>query len=431
MGAATGSLGFPKTITQTTTQTQTQTQTVVSQPWLPAKWDYTADVVIAGGGSVGLPAAIEAYDAGATNILVIEANTWLGGQGRRCGGGLMQANSVVQKKFGIVDSNDDMYNYLVAIGQGYADPALLRSFANNDNVDWVIQKLGGQPVSQWDFSKDSTGKAIPIVPDNTPDAQIPLSAGPGLDYSGTPVYFQKYGFKPVMRCAWFTGNPDDAAFTVAHKGMAEPAGGPTTANGGTGVFKTLSDAIAARKGITTMTSTTLKGLVATPSKEVLGITAVGSDGKTIYIRANKGVVLGTGGWSANQKMVQDYLLILPSDFKAGTNPSSSAIEVEEDGAGILAAQAIGADTTEMGAGGGATKINGGTAASLGIGGLRINTNAQVIDMNGNPIPRLYAGGRTTGGVEYLQYPNCGFDFGSAMWFGRVAGKGVAALAPWT
>lgn len=73
VGAAAGSLGFPKTVTQTTTQTTTQTSvsTVTAQPWLPAKWDYTADVVIAGTGGAGLSAAITASDAGAS-VLVLE-----------------------------------------------------------------------------------------------------------------------------------------------------------------------------------------------------------------------------------------------------------------------------------------------------------------------------------------------------------------------
>ncbi|NLI29809.1 MAG: flavocytochrome c [Nitrospiraceae bacterium] len=59
-----------------------------------------------------------------------------------------------------------------------------------------------------------------------------------------------------------------------------------------------------------------------------------------------------------------------------------------------------------------------------MGGLRINTNAQVIDINGNVIQRLYAAGEVTGGVHGSNrlgsnaLPDC-------VVFGRIAGKNVA------
>jgi succinate dehydrogenase/fumarate reductase flavoprotein subunit len=369
-------------------------------PWLPQAWDYEADVVICGYGSTGMPAAIEAYDAGATDVLVIEKADWLGGMGHRCGGGIVSAESIVQKELGVVSSKGDLYEYLVACGEGMVDPDLIRSWANNDNVDWIIQDLGGQPLSEW--------SKTPLVPDTTPDEDILPIKGYGLDY-GPAVYFSKYGFKPVEYCHWFTPDPEAADFNEQHP----PA---TSHRGGTSVFKTLNAAINARTSIRTMTSTSLVGLVATPDREVLGITAVGPDGKTLYMKAKRGVVIGTGGWSRNQAMVMNYLLIPPSEFEPGINPSSLATPEEEDGTGLVAAQAIGADTTDMAVG--------------GYGGLKINAQAQVIDIYGNPIPRLYSGGRTTGGVMFRQYPIHGCAFSSAIWFGRVAGKNIAALEPW-
>lgn len=386
-------------------------------PWLPAKWDYEADVVICGYGSTGMPAAIEAYDAGVKDILILEQAAWLGGQGRRCGGGVAQAETVVQKKFGIVDSKDDFYKYLVACGEGLVDKKLLRSFANNDNVDWIIQKLGGQPVSEWSISSK-------IVPDDTKDKDVPLSFAYGLNYSGTPVFFSKYGMKLVMRCHWFTGDPAAEEFMKQHAGMSGQAG----PNGGTGVFKTLDAAVKARKKIRTMASTSLAGFVAGPDREVLGIMAVGADNKTFYIKANRGVLIGTGGWAMNKSMVMNYLHLAESAFKPGKYPTSQAVETEEDGSGILAAQALGADTFLMGAGGGTTDTSQGFLC--GSGGLKINDQSQVIDIYGKPIPRLYAGGRATGGIYFEQYPSCGIAFSSAIWQGRIAGKNLAALKSW-
>ena len=71
-GVAAGSLGLPKTIT--------------SQPWIPAKWDQTADVVVLGFGFAGQSAAITAHDAGA-DVLVLEkeSEALSGGNSRVCG----------------------------------------------------------------------------------------------------------------------------------------------------------------------------------------------------------------------------------------------------------------------------------------------------------------------------------------------------------
>ena len=61
-------------------------------------------------------------------------------------------------------------------------------------------------------------------------------------------------------------------------------------------------------------------------------------------------------------------------------------------------------------------------------GVRINTKAQVIDVDGKPIPRLYAAGRTSGG-QYGLYAGCGISIATCLIFGRIAGKSAAAETP--
>ena len=61
------------------------------------------------------------------------------------------------------------------------------------------------------------------------------------------------------------------------------------------------------------------------------------------------------------------------------------------------------------------------------GGLKINTKAQVLDVFGEVIPRLYAAGSTTGGILGVAYPGSGSYISSAICFGRIAGK-IAATA---
>jgi hypothetical protein len=63
------------------------------------------------------------------------------------------------------------------------------------------------------------------------------------------------------------------------------------------------------------------------------------------------------------------------------------------------------------------------------GGLRINANAQVLDVWSNPIPRLYAVGNTSGSVMGAAYPGGGSTVGAGSVFGMLAGLHAAALKP--
>jgi len=65
-----------------------------------------------------------------------------------------------------------------------------------------------------------------------------------------------------------------------------------------------------------------------------------------------------------------------------------------------------------------------------MGGLKINTAAQVIDVNGAIIRRLYAAGETTGGTIGFNYPASGTAIQNAICFGRIAGKNAAAETTW-
>ena len=62
-----------------------------------------------------------------------------------------------------------------------------------------------------------------------------------------------------------------------------------------------------------------------------------------------------------------------------------------------------------------------------FGGLKINTEGQVIDQNHHPIPGLCAAGELVGGLFYFNYPgSTGLTSGSV--FGRLAGSVAAQSA---
>jgi succinate dehydrogenase/fumarate reductase flavoprotein subunit len=59
-------------------------------------------------------------------------------------------------------------------------------------------------------------------------------------------------------------------------------------------------------------------------------------------------------------------------------------------------------------------------------GVKINTKAQVVNIEGKVIPGLYAAGRTSGGQFGELYPGCGTSIMTSLLFGRIAGKSAAA-----
>jgi tricarballylate dehydrogenase len=62
-----------------------------------------------------------------------------------------------------------------------------------------------------------------------------------------------------------------------------------------------------------------------------------------------------------------------------------------------------------------------------FGGLRINSDAQVISTDGDPIPGLYAAGELVGGIFYFNYPG-GTGLTNGAVFGKIAGASAARRA---
>src|SRR5258706_5338917 len=77
------------------------------------RWDLAADVVVIGAGAAGLPASIAAAEQGAS-VIVIEQNYDIGGHAIESGGNIaLGGGTSLQKKYGITDSPDRMFDDLV------------------------------------------------------------------------------------------------------------------------------------------------------------------------------------------------------------------------------------------------------------------------------------------------------------------------------
>ncbi|HBZ57998.1 MAG TPA: flavocytochrome c [Sutterella sp.] len=102
-----------------------------------------ADVVVIGAGGAGMAAAVSAHDAGA-KVVLLEKMAFPGGNTVRATGGINAAETPQQAKLGIKDTIDQMYKDTMKGGRNLNNPALVRSLAENSNaaVQWLIG-LGG------------------------------------------------------------------------------------------------------------------------------------------------------------------------------------------------------------------------------------------------------------------------------------------------
>jgi fumarate reductase flavoprotein subunit len=107
---------------------------------VPKKWDYEADVIIVGGGTAGLPAAIVVAEAG-LKAIVLESRPACGGSFNMLAGTFAAAGSDEQKEAGIDDSPDLLYQDMINIAG--AVPELARAFADNQLYAYNMLKEQG------------------------------------------------------------------------------------------------------------------------------------------------------------------------------------------------------------------------------------------------------------------------------------------------
>ncbi len=91
------------------------------------QWDESVDVLVIGSGAGGMVAAIAAFDRGA-KVLVIEKSALYGGSSARSGGGLWIPNNHLMPAVGILDSEDDAFQYLRAASGGAVPEDRLRAY---------------------------------------------------------------------------------------------------------------------------------------------------------------------------------------------------------------------------------------------------------------------------------------------------------------
>ena len=254
-------------------------------------WDVSADFVTIGAGTAGLAAAVSALDHGASVILV-EENVDIGGHGMCSGGNVhLGGGTSNQRKHGVEDSAEQVYRDWVRhdhMQSRYSDRDLVRAFADENAATFEFLIENG--VQFQDHLVGPTGASQVRRQQRT--VQWPV-AGERVTHHETRVG------SGLVRALEKSARAKGAEVLLRHKMTSIVREGPSTGR-------------------------------------VLGLTAV-HDGRTVNIRARKGLLVATGGSTSNVNLRRTFDPRLTEEYQVAGEPWS-----RQSGDGELAAMAVGA-----------------------------------------------------------------------------------------
>lgn len=268
------------------------------------QWDLVTDVAIVGFGAAGSCAAIEARAAG-VSVDIFEVASAPGGSSSLSGGEVYVGGSggtKIQREHGFEDQTEDLHTYLMMSGGPAADKDRVTLYAENasKHFDW----LGEQ--------------GVPFKGTYLPGKWIEPTTDDTLIWSGNE---KAWPFSAKAK-------PAPRGHTVEFKGW-----------GGGKLFMEKLSERALELGVTPHYDSRALCLITDNEGAVKGL-VVRSNGKSIFVKAGKGVILSTGGFIANREMVGRYA---PEALKCEQQVTAG----NDDGSGIRMGISVGAATLNM------------------------------------------------------------------------------------
>ena len=246
--------------------------------------EYTADVIIVGGGGAGLSAAIAATDEG-SSVVLIEKTGFLGG------------NSIVAG--GIYNCPDpDLQDH--AEFSGDVDSLIEDALAEEPVND---QHKALQDAVRADFEAYKASDKTLFDSANW----FALQTWNGGDKVGSLDHLQVFADNAFPALEWLESMGMEFSDTISTgSGSLYPRTHRAMTPNGTGYFIAFEDTLADRGALyTQLMETEGKSLIMDGDK-VVGVNAVGKDGNKVTLHANKGVILATGGFAGNVELRQQY-----------------------------------------------------------------------------------------------------------------------------
>lgn len=441
-----------------------------------------ADVVVIGAGGAGMTAAITAHEAG-KEVILLEKMPYAGGNTTKSTGGMNAAETSVQAELGIEDSVQTFIDDTMTGGKNVNDLALVTTMAENsaEAIDWLASI--GAPLPEVSFSGGATNKRIhrpeggaavgPYLVEKLlakiGEDEISLlysteatelivedgavtgvkATGDGVRYTinAKAVVLATGGFGANLEmCAAY--NPDLAGFVTTNSPcatgdgikMAEAVGAATVDMEQIQIHPTVYQATSlmvtesVRGGGAILVNASGERFVdEMETRDVVSAAEIAQEGGYAYLvfdQAQRDNLSAIDSYVSNGLTVQADTIeglatqmgVDASNLQATVEAWNQAVAEQNDEA---FGRTTGMDVDISVAPFYAIQIAPGIHHTMG--GVKIDTTASVISVDGEPIPGLFAAGEVTGGVHGANRIG-GNAVADIIVFGRIAGQSAADYA---
>ncbi|MDR1606232.1 MAG: flavocytochrome c [Streptococcaceae bacterium] len=440
------------------------------------------DVVIIGAGGAGMTAAIEAKDAG-MNPVILEKMPVAGGNTSKSSAGMNASETTVEHAQGVADSNQQFFDETLKGGGGTNDQALLRYFVDHSAsaIDWLatngivldnLTTTGGMSVARTHRPSDGSAIGQYLVAGlekNIKSREIPLFVNSDVTaitekdgkISGVKVKVDETKTKTisakavVVTTGGFGANkamikkyrPDLKDYVSTNAAgatgdgikMIEKLGGATVDLDKIQIHPTVfkktgylvTEAVRG-EGAILVNKAGKRFVNEMDTRDKVSAAELKQTGQTAYIifgDATKSAVKAIDQY-ISKKIVTSASSLTELAKKIGVDQS----QLDKTVASWNEAVASKTDSA-FGRSTGMSKAITGTYYAIPVspgihhimGGVKINTNTEVLKQDGKAIPGLYAAGEVTGGLHGSNRIG-GNAVADIIIFGRQAGTQAAAYA---
>lgn len=283
-----------------------------------------ADVIVVGAGGAGLAAAVSAAEEGAS-VIVIEKNPYIGGNTVRTGGGYASCDP---EAISIHEMTDGQMAEIEGLIARETDNEVVKSWQKKVAEDIEAYKAEGKTQVYDSLEYMSLQYFFRFSQAADPELLYDLVS----KSKPTKEWLGELGFDWTDSPSLLLGDTWPRWFSSV------------SAHGGTAFISVFTDEIEEKNYNVEIIKEVRASELLTADGRVVGVKGTASDGTEYTLNADKGVILATGGFSANKEMLIKY-----SD---GRWADVSKLQTDNDpaivGDGINMALEIGADVVDMG-----------------------------------------------------------------------------------
>lgn len=232
-------------------------------------WDMEADVVALGSSGAAY-GALSAIEAGAASAIVLEKAPFFGGTAHFSGGGHWTPCNYVMEEMGIEDTREKALAYLEYMSNSQSSVELRESYVDNGRefIKWTHESFGYEWTMMMggifqDYAPSTVPGFVPqgrsVAIDNV--ATVKAVLGEDVDYNPMAAFDE-------FRCVEY---------------------------------------LLEQRGAQILLNTEAIRLVTDEEGAVVGVIALDESGNELSVKANRGVIVGTGGFDNNPDMCKAFL----------------------------------------------------------------------------------------------------------------------------